>query len=58
MTVRGRVRQLSADRSVKTLITWPYTTCGRSRRGSPKAGTNEHILYIRVCMRAGVRGCT
>ena len=22
-----------------TLITWPYTAGGRSRRGSPKAGT-------------------
>ena len=25
---------------VGTLITWPYTAGGRSRRGSPKAGTN------------------
>ena len=26
-------------KGVGTLITWPYTAGGRSRRGSPKAGT-------------------
>ena len=25
--------------SVGALVTWPYNTGGRSRRGSPKAGT-------------------
>ena len=45
MTVRVRVRQVSHIAGsltlgcVGTLIIWPYTSCGRSRRGSPKAGT-------------------
>ena len=49
MTGRVRVRQVSADiggnltfKCVGTLITWPYTSGGRSRRGSPKAGHNDH----------------
>ena len=29
-----------------TLITWPYTPGGRSRRGSPKAGTTVQCLVI------------
>ena len=30
--------------SVGALITWPYKAGGRSRRGSPKAGTT--VLYM------------
>ena len=51
MTVRVRVRQVSADRRyltlrcVGTLITWPYTAGGRLRRVSPKAGTT--VIYIK-----------
>ena len=29
---------------VGTLITWPYTAGGRSRRGSPKAGTTVVVI--------------
>ena len=34
-------------RCVGTLITWPYTSGGRSRRGSPKAGTDhsDHFIF-------------
>ena len=33
-------------RCVGTLITWPYTSGGRSRRGSPKAGTTVFPFVI------------
>ena len=49
MTGPVRVRQVSADIGgnltltyVGTLIAWPYTSGGRSRRGSHKAGHNGH----------------
>ena len=32
--------------SVGALITWPYKPGGRSRRGSPKAGTTVHISFL------------
>ena len=36
--------------SVGALITWPYKACGRSRRGSPKAGTTVHTC---ICFYSG-----
>ena len=46
MTVH--IRQVSADlrqslKCIGTLITCPYTTGGRSRQGSPKAGANVQV---------------
>ena len=36
---------------VETLITWPYTAGGRSRRGSPKTGTTvDHFAQDTPCI--------
>ena len=38
--------------SVGALIAWPYKAGGRSRRGSPKAGTTVGEMYMlqRLCI--------
>ena len=39
--------------SVGALITWPYKAGGRSRRGSPKAGTTVyHSTEIHISLSA------
>ena len=34
--------------SVGALITWPYKAGGRSRRGSPKAGTTVFVVLFHM----------
>ena len=50
----GRCPPIAGNLTLKcvvTFITSPYTAGGRSRRGSPKAGTTVHGLIIRICLK-------
>ena len=38
--------------SVGALITWPYKAGGRSRRGSPMAGTTVHCMFSELVLGA------